>query len=370
MMKTDHEYMAYAIRLAEQGRYTTSPNPCVGCVVVLGGAIVGEGWHQQAGGPHAEVFALRQAGEQAKGATAYVTLEPCSHYGRTPPCCEALAEAGVTRVVIAMQDPNPTVSGRGIAYLQSQGIAVDVGVCQAQAEALNPGFIMRMQSARPWVRVKMAMSLDGRTAMASGESQWITGPAARQDVQRMRAGACVVLSGVGTVLADDPSLNVRLSSDALGQSLPVRQPRRVIIDAKQQVPDTAKLFHLPGEVTVYSLSPDEAVHVIEREHDTCVQLPGNDHVSLSALLTDLSARYEVNEVHVEAGQVLCGALLNEGLVDELVVYMAPHVMGDAARGLFVLPGLTRMSQRKSFTFSDIRHVGSDVRMTLKPSTEH
>ncbi len=361
----DHGWMAHALRLARRGLYTTDPNPRVGCVLVSGDQVVGEGWHARAGGPHAEIHALRAAGERARGATAYVTLEPCSHHGRTPPCADALLEAGVARVVAAMQDPNPLVAGQGLARLRAGGVEVASGVLQAQAEALNPGFVSRMRRGRPWLRCKLAMSLDGRTAMASGESRWITGEAARRDVQRLRARSSAILTGIGTVLADDPSLNVRLTADALYGVEPVRQPLRVVLDSQLQMPVDARMLRLAGHTLVLAASNDTAKReALARAGAEVVGVAGHDgHLDLEAVLALLAQR-EINEVLLESGPRLAGAMLAAGLIDELVVYMAPHVMGDSARGLFLLPGLEKMEDRIGLEWVDVRRVGEDVRMTL------
>ena len=357
--------MARALQLAERGLYTTDPNPRVGCVLVRDGAVVGEGWHERAGGPHAEINALRQAGAQAAGATAYVTLEPCSHHGRTPPCSAALVEAGVVRVVAAMQDPNPRVAGSGLQALQQAGIEATSGVLAAAAEALNPGFVKRMRTGLPWVRCKLAMSLDGRTAMASGESQWITGAAARQDAHRLRARASAILSGIDTVLADDPALTVRLEEP---ETTPVEPPLRVILDSRLRIPDDAQLLGLPGATLLLTGVTRPEQHTrLARPRVSLVTLPLQEgRLDLVAVLRHLGG-LELNEVHVEAGATLCGALLQAGLVDELVIYMAPHLMGDAARGLFTLPGLERMAQRIDLKVTDIRAVGEDWRITATVS---
>lgn len=358
----DQLYMAKAIQLARKGLYTTQPNPRVGCVLVKQGQIVGEGYHLKAGEGHAEVNALQQAGEQARDATAYVSLEPCSHHGKTPPCADALVAAGVSRVVAAMQDPNPQVSGQGLKRLQDAGIETECGILEAEAEKLNPGFIKRMRTGLPYVRIKLAMSLDGRTAMASGESQWITGAAARQDVQRLRARSSVVLTGSGTVIADDPSMNVRVSAAQLGTEIAPHQPLRAIIDSELKVPLQRQIFSLPGETWVYSR---KAVSADSRQIKvvTCDQHSGK--LQLESVLRHL-VEHQANEVHVEAGSELCGALLAQQLVDEIVVYMAPHIMGDSAKGLFHLPGLEDMQQRIDLQIEDIRAVGSDWRMIVRP----
>lgn len=295
------------------------------------------------------------------GATAYVTLEPCYHTGKTPPCTQALIAAGVTEVIVAMQDPNPLVAGKGLAELEAEGINVTCGVLEDQAKALNPGFIKRMETGLPFVRVKLAMSLDGRTAMASGESQWITGEAARKDVQKLRARASAVLTGINTVLQDDPSLNVRLTADELGIEGVVNQPLRAVLDSRSQFPDAAKMLSVEGEVLVYVA--DE-----KKDLSNCTFInaeTSSDGIDLKYVLNDLAKR-EVNEVHVEAGSVLCGALLKEKLVDEIVIYMAPSIMGNDAKGLFSIPEITAMSDKINVSINDVRKVGNDIRLTISP----
>jgi len=356
--------MARAIQLAKKGLYTTQPNPRVGCVIVLNDEIVGEGFHQQAGGPHAEIHALKQAGSKANSATAYVSLEPCSHQGKTPPCANALIDAGVSRVVCAMQDPNPLVAGQGIKKLQLAGIAVECGVLQAEAEAVNPGFIKRMKSAMPFVRLKLAMSLDGRTAMASGESKWITGSAARADVQHLRARSSVVLTGSGTVVADDPSMNVRLSAEELDCAVEPHQPLRAIVDGQLKVSAKSNIFKQPGECIVFTAVDEQQAKNFTASQ--VVSLPAaTGKVELTKMLAYL-AEQQINEVHVEAGSELCGALLELHLVDEIVIYMAPHIMGDSAKGLFHLPGLKNMAQRINLDIKEIRQIGKDWRITVLP----
>ncbi|MDT8281243.1 MAG: bifunctional diaminohydroxyphosphoribosylaminopyrimidine deaminase/5-amino-6-(5-phosphoribosylamino)uracil reductase RibD [Gammaproteobacteria bacterium] len=369
-MTSEVEYMQRAIRLAKKGQYTTQPNPRVGCVVVKDGDIVGEGWHQVAGAAHAEVIALARAGSAAKGATVYVTLEPCSHTGKTPPCADALIKAGVKKVITAMIDPNPQVAGSGVKRLQDAGIVTQSGLLEAQARELNPGFIKRMESARPFVRIKMAMSLDGRTAMASGESQWISSEASRNDVQRLRAESSAILTGIETVLVDDPSMNVRLSAQQLGIETQadqvagqVRQPKRIVLDSQFRMPSQAKIFSVEGQCIVYTTvnveNPGDYPFMIE----TCDSQDGR--IDLHWLMKDLAEK-EINLLHVEAGSVLCGALLKNDLVDEIIIYMAPHIMGDAAKGLFNLPGLERMKDRISLHIKDVRSVGNDIRITAQP----
>ena len=356
------EFMRRALRIAARGLFTTDPNPRVGCVLVKDGKIVGEGWHQHAGGPHAEIHALRDAGEMARGATAYVTLEPCCHHGRTGPCSKALIDAGVARVVAAMLDPNPQVGGQGMRELTDAGIAIEHGAMAADAAALNPGFIKRMSEARPFVRCKMAMSLDGRTAMASGESQWITGEAARADVQQLRARSSAIVTGIGTVLADDPAMTVRIAA-AEG-----RQPLRVVLDSNRRLPVNANILHQPGPVMLAGIAPiDSAYAAALPESVELATLPANSdgRVDLSALLNTLSDR-EMNEVHLECGTVLAGAFMQAGLIDELVVYMAPVLMGDDAYGLFHLPGLERMAERVELDIDSIRALDKDWRITARP----
>lgn len=360
--------MAAALRLAEQGRYTTDPNPRVGCVLVdRRGVIVGQGFHERAGGPHAEVLALTQAGELARGATAYVTLEPCSHHGRTPPCAEALVNAGVTRVVAAMLDPNPLVAGSGFRLLQTAGITTECGVMEAEATELNRGFVSRMNRQRPWIRVKLAMSVDGRTAMASGESRWITSDAARADVQRLRAQSSAVLTGSRTVLADDPSMNVRLNQESLGIRGDVRQPLRVVLDRKAILSTSSKIFNISGKVLIFIdksvVTANDFVDKPGIEH--CGIATGGGGLDLHAVVRELAAR-GINECHVEAGPILSAAFLKAGLADELVIYVAPHLMGSDARSLFNLPGIQEMSDRIPLTFCDVRQIGPDLRLTLKP----
>lgn len=364
----DYRYMARAMALAKRAIFTTDPNPRVGCVLVRDGRPVGEGWHTRAGAPHAEIAALAKAGAQAQGATAYVTLEPCCHQGRTGPCVLALKQAGVARVVVAMVDPNPLVSGQGLAQLATAGIEVESGLLEAQAQTLNPGFISRMQRGRPYVRCKIAMGIDGRTAMASGESQWITGTAARRDVQRLRARSSVILTGVGTVHADDPRLTVRLSE--LGQAHygqdTVRQPMRAVLDPRLETPPNAKLLKTPGR-TILITSRDQVApgHALRRAGAEIVTLPGTaGALDLNAVMRFLAAE-QANEVLLESGATLSGAMLRAGLIDELVVFMAPVLMGSDARALFLLPGIQHMHERLSLTISDVRAVGQDWRITAR-----
>lgn len=365
----DYRYMARALQLARKGLYTTHPNPRVGCVLVKQGKVVGEGYHRRAGEPHAERNALEQAGERARGATAYVTLEPCCHHGRTPPCSEGLIEAGVARVVSAMGDPNPQVAGQGLQQLRAAGIAVEEGLMQTQAEALNPGFIKRMRLGLPYVRCKLAMSLDGRTAMASGESQWITSSAAREDVHRLRARSGAILTGFRTLQADDPSMNVRLSPLELGldSDLHTPQPVRVVLDPQLRTPTTAKMLGLPGPVLlVCSQEVRHDAAPLEAAGAQVVPQPADgDRLDLPQVMAYLAAQ-EINEVLLESGAVLAGAMMAQGLIDELVIYLAPHLMGSDARGLFHLPLIEQMSQRIPLKIIDLRQVGEDIRIIAVP----
>jgi diaminohydroxyphosphoribosylaminopyrimidine deaminase/5-amino-6-(5-phosphoribosylamino)uracil reductase len=353
----DHRHMAEALRLAERGRRTTTPNPRVGCVILRGGEVVGRGWHERAGGPHAEIAALAEAGARAAGADLYLNLEPCAHQGRTPPCAEALVRAGVRRVLAAMQDPNPLVAGKGFGILRAAGIAVENGLLEAEARELNVGFVSRMTRGRPWVRLKLAASLDGRTALANGRSQWITGEAARRDAHRLRAEACAVLTGIGTVRDDDP----RLTARDVGAS---RQPLRVVVDSRLEIPPAARV--LEGGALVFCAVEDAARSraLAERGADVVV-LPGpGGKVDLAAMMREL-ARRGFNEVLVEAGFKLNGSLLAAGLVDELVIYLAPHLLGDSARGMFSLPVLEDLSGRRELAIRDLRPVGRDLRIVAR-----
>jgi diaminohydroxyphosphoribosylaminopyrimidine deaminase/5-amino-6-(5-phosphoribosylamino)uracil reductase len=355
----DHEFMAQALRLAEKGLYTTTPNPRVGCVIVRDGKAVGSGWHERAGEPHAEIHALTQAGGSAQGATVYVTLEPCSHHGRTPPCAEALIKAGVSRVVVAMVDPNPQVAGEGLAQLQQAGIRTDIGLLEKEAHDLNPGFVSRMTCGRPWLRLKIAASLDGKTALNNGVSQWITGADARRDAHRLRARSCAVLTGIGTVLADDPSLNVREVETP-------RQPFRVVVDSGLRMPPTAKML-LGKDVLVVTASGDQvkAGRLREAGAEVLVLPPLEGRVDLALMLDELGRR-GINEITVEAGRGLNGALVRQGLVDEFVIYLAPLLLGDRARGMFDLPELVEMGARRELRIADVAMVGRDVRIRALP----
>lgn len=351
--------MARALTLAERGLDTTTPNPRVGCVILdREGRTLGEGWHLRAGEPHAEIHALRAAGALARGATAYVTLEPCSHHGRTPPCADALIAAGVGRVVAAMQDPNPQVAGEGLARLRAAGIETACGLLETQAHELNTGFVSRMTRGRPWLRLKSAATLDGKSALNNGVSQWITGAAARRDGHRWRARACAILTGIGTVRADDPQLNVR---DVPCQ----RQPRKVLVDARLEVSPHARIL-AAGDCLIATASED--AQRIARLRDAgadVVCLPNAaGKVDLPALLQELGRR-GCNEVHGEAGFALNGSLLREGCVDELLMYFAPLLVGEAAQGLFRLPELQALDQARRLRIIDVRAVGEDLRLIAR-----
>jgi diaminohydroxyphosphoribosylaminopyrimidine deaminase/5-amino-6-(5-phosphoribosylamino)uracil reductase len=351
--------MALALRLARRGLYTTDPNPRVGCVIADGDRVVGSGWHEAAGGAHAEIAALNDAAEPVRGLTAYVTLEPCAFHGRTPPCVDALIEAGIGRVVVPLEDPHERVSGRGLQRLREAGVEVESGLLAEQAEDLNPGFLKRMRTGRPWLRVKSAVSLDGRTGLASGESQWITGEAARRDVQRWRARSSAVLTGSGTVLADDPRLNARVAGA-------VRQPLRVVADSRWRTPVNSRLLAAGGDVLLAGVG--EPPVALADGGAECLALPaGEGGIDLGALLDELGRR-GVNEVQVEAGSRLCGALLTQGLVDEVLLYVAPLMLGDGGPGPFAFGPLETMAQRAHFKVLESIRVGEDIRLRLRPQT--
>jgi diaminohydroxyphosphoribosylaminopyrimidine deaminase / 5-amino-6-(5-phosphoribosylamino)uracil reductase len=368
MMNSDHAFMARALELARKGLYSTHPNPRVGCVIVRDGEVVGEGWHARAGEPHAEVHALRQAGDRARGATAYVTLEPCSHHGRTPPCADALINAGVARVVAAMQDPNPQVSGNGLLRLMHAGIAVQSGVLEAEARVLNAGFIKRMEHGLPFVRVKLAMSLDGRTAMASGESQWITGAAARSAVQRLRARSSVVVTGADTVLADGARLTLRESELGLNPEQTFmalsRQPQRVLIDGRLRVPLHVPFFQAGAAMVATCAAASARFRYLDDGHELLAMPGSNGHVDLRRLLLELAAR-GANEVLVEAGPRLAGAFARQGLVDEYQLFVAAKFLGSSARPLLDMP-LARMADAPALKIVDMRAVGDDWLIVAVP----
>ncbi|MGO2240958.1 MAG: bifunctional diaminohydroxyphosphoribosylaminopyrimidine deaminase/5-amino-6-(5-phosphoribosylamino)uracil reductase RibD [Halomonas sp.] len=370
--QADHRHMARALQLANKGLYTTEPNPRVGCVIVKDEQVVGEGFHVRAGEPHAEIHALNAAGELAQGATAYVTLEPCSHTGRTGPCAQALVMANVARVVVAMVDPNPQVSGQGLQRLEAAGIDVAMGLLESEARALNPGFIARMTAQRPFVRLKMAMSLDGRTAMGSGESQWITGPEARCQVQRLRARSSAILSGVESMIMDDPRLTLRAEQLQLDNADDVvrRQPLRVILDTRLRLPLAAACLNEPGRTLVIT-TPEHLVEKRERLIQAGAEvhaLPaGSDgRIDLALMLQWLAENEQINELLVETGATLAGAMLDAELVDELQLFVAPTLLGGDARPLFALPGLSCMADQRRLTIHDMRAVGRDWRIIASP----
>ena len=357
----DFEYMSLALRLAAQGLNTTTPNPRVGCVLVKDGQIIGQGAHLKAGEPHAEVMALRDAAQKFPnnilGATAYVTLEPCSHFGRTPPCANALVESGVARVVVAMQDPNPKVAGDGLKILAAAGIAVEHGLMEAQARELNIGFVTRMMQNKPYVRVKIAASLDGRTALANRESKWITGEPARHDVQQWRARSCAILTGIGTVLADNPHMNVRIPT--------TRQPLKIIVDSQLRTPIDANILKDGNVLIAYTQADDARKSALLAAGAELIQIGNRPQVCLKTLLSELAKR-GINELMVEAGQTLNGALLAAGLVDEFIFYYAPLILGADAHGMLAIPTRQSMQERISLKIVDTRQIGQDIRVLAKP----
>jgi diaminohydroxyphosphoribosylaminopyrimidine deaminase/5-amino-6-(5-phosphoribosylamino)uracil reductase len=364
----EYQYMLQALALAKRGVYSTSPNPSVGCVIVKDDKLVGEGFHLKAGSPHAEIIAIKQAGSLCHGATAFVTLEPCSHFGRTPPCAKAIIEAGIKQVVIAMQDPNPLVAGQGIAMLQNAGIEVKVGLLSDDAQALNLGFIKLMTTGLPYVRCKLAASLDGKTAMASGESQWITSTAARSDVQRLRAQSCAVISGADSIITDNARMTVRCSelNDPLAiDGMQIRQPVRVVIDSKNRLTPELAFFSQDAAVIIIRHTIENRLvwpHFVEQ-----VCLPFSDHsqqIDLTALLKFLAQR-GINDVLIESGLHLAGAFIEQDLVDELIVYQASKLIGSQGKSLLAMPSISQLSEAKNLTFSDVTMVGPDIRIVAK-----
>jgi len=365
----DEYWMAQALQLARKGFYSTHPNPRVGCVVVSNQVLVSQGWHEFCGGPHAEVNAIENA-SIPPASDFYITLEPCSHQGRTPPCVDRLISLKPARVIVSMQDPNPLVAGQGIEKLRDAGIEVVQGILESEARDLNTGFVSRMERKRPFVRLKMAMSLDGRTALANGDSRWITGEAARFDVQRLRARSSAILTSATTVIADDPSLNLRLGRSELGQTVEVREPVRVILDSKLRLTANEKIFATKGAIWIYTLNNDAANLARFRDRGVDVTLledTANGRIDLARLMSHLAAR-EVNEVHSECGATLAGALIRQQLVDEVVVYIAPHLLGNQARGLFDLGEINLMDSRVNCRIDEVRKIGEDMR--LRMSLEH
>jgi len=355
----DRLAMARALELAERGLTTTHPNPRVGCVIARDGKIVGEGWHERAGEAHAEVVALGAAGAAAAGASAYVTLEPCSHFGRTPPCADALIQAQLARVVFAIEDPNPQVGGRGALRLREAGIKVESGLLAPEAEELNAGFLSRMRRGRPWVRIKLAMSLDGRTALGNGLSRWITGEAARADVQKWRARSSAILTGIGTILADDPRLDVRAAAGR-------HQPLRVILDSRLRTPATARILEPPGAVLLFSAYDEPVRRRALEERGAKIEELAGAKLNLEHVLKRLAA-LEINEVLVEAGPTLAGAILQGGFADELLLYIAPILLGPQARALVQLPQLTDLAHSRRFTIIDTHNIEPDLRLRLRPT---
>jgi len=352
--------MARALQLASRGQYAAHPNPMVGCVLVRDGNVVGEGWHEQAGAAHAEINALQAAGSHAAGATVYVTLEPCAHHGKTPPCVDALLEAGIRRVVAAMQDPYPEVAGQGIARLDAAGVETAVGLMQDSAVRLNAGFVSRMTRGRPFVRLKVAASIDGAIAMASGESQWITGPAARDDVQRLRARSGAIMTGIGTVLADDPALTVR----SPGIDTHGRQPLRVVLDSCLRLPLAAGMLTQPGETLICCTPGNEQAHLSTTGAEVREFGADDGGVDVVEVLAEL-ARRDINDVLVEAGPGVAGHLLEKDLIDELVIYQSPHIMGSNTRGMFRTDSWQDLAQRRTLDVVDVRRVGTDTRITAR-----
>lgn len=366
-MKTDAEYMQRALALARRGLYTTHPNPRVGCVIVKDGRVVGEGFHLRTGEVHAEVAALGQAGAAAHGADVYLTLEPCSHHGRTPPCCDALLKAGVGRVLIAADDPNPLVDGGGVRALAAGGVSVVHGLCADEAQRLNRGFFSRMRCGRPWVRIKSAISLDGRTALACGKSAWISGEAARRDVQFWRAQSHALMTGHGTVIADDPRLDVRLSARQLGISGRPRQPLRIVVDSKLRTSPQAAVYRRNHGRVILATCANAASRAFEDAGVTVLQFESGGKVPLDALFATLAADFEINEVQVEAGSVLCGALIEAGLCDELLLYVAPKLIGPQGRPLAQFVDIiSDMNDCFEFDYDGTRMVGDDLRIVLRP----
>ena len=359
----DERIMARALKLAGRGLYTTHPNPVVGCVIVKNGNIIGEGWHQRAGGDHAEIMALKQAGKAAKGAILYVTLEPCSHYGRTPPCVKAVKKAGIARVVVAMEEPDLPLARSGIAELRRSGINVLTGVGRSQAKKQNRGFLRRVTTGAPWVTLKIATSLDGKTAMSSGESQWITGPSARLDGQKMRASSSAVLTGVGTVLRDNPSMNVRLENTS-------RQPCRIVLDTNLSTPVHSKILRSEGQVLIITASQER--EIIETFSGSGAEIidcgrnprnPGHGGIDLERVMRELGKR-EMNTVLLEAGARLSGSMLKQGLVDEMIVYRSPDLLGAEARDMFLIPGLEQLSDQVKLEYREAVMIGRDLKITL------
>ncbi len=362
-MISDQKFMLEAIHLAKKGWFTTAPNPRVGCVLVKDNQVISRGWHQTAGEEHAEICALRNASSSVKGATAYITLEPCSHFGKTPPCCDALIEAGIKRAVIAMQDPNPLVSGQGIKRLKDAGMEVEVGVLEKSAQQINEGFIHRMQTGKPFIRCKMAMSFDGRTAMESGESKWITSADARSDVQKLRAQSSAIITGIGTVLADDPSMTVR--DDNFYSH---RQPHRIILDSQLQIPLTAKILQHAEYCIIFTAdnADSEKLNALNDMGATIFKVAKHENGLCLNSILDKLALLEMNDVLLEAGETLAGAFLSAQLINELIIYMAPKLMGNKAKALFALPQINVMQDSLQLEIKSVRQIGVDLKFLLRP----
>ena len=365
---SDYQYMSRALQLARRGLYSSDPNPRVGCVIVKDDVVLSEGWHHKAGQVHAEIEALNNAKKNntsgnVSGATCYVTLEPCAHHGRTPPCTESLINAGIKKVIAATIDPNPLVAGKGLQQLNEADIETASGLMKAQAVELNPGFEMRMQQGRPFVRCKLAMSLDGKTALSNGDSKWISGPESRMDVQKLRARSSAIMTGVGTVIADNPSMNVRLSETSERDG-DVRQPLRVILDSKLEISPEARILNVPGYVIIFHQSANKDRHrQLENKGAELVTIDeARGSAFLKQALNYLATEKEINEIFLETGSILAGEMLQAGLIDELILYLAPTLLGQDAKGLFQLPLLDSMSDRISLDFSDIRSIGNDIRI--------
>jgi diaminohydroxyphosphoribosylaminopyrimidine deaminase / 5-amino-6-(5-phosphoribosylamino)uracil reductase len=360
----DYEYMARALRLAERAVFTAHPNPRVGCVLVVDGKVIGEGWHRKTGEAHAEINALAMAGSRANGCTAYVTLEPCNHDGKTSPCTHALIDAGVVEVVAAMADPNPAVAGSGFEALRHAGIGVRVGLMEAAARALNRGFASRFERGRPFVRLKIAAGIDGKTAMATGESQWITGEAARRDVQKLRASSGAVMTGAATVMADNPALTVRDKSiDHDGM-----QPLRVVLDSRLRMPASSRMLNMPGSTAVFCVDERNRKMLEDAGAQVYVVADADGKIDLAAVMNKLG-ELQINDVLVEAGRSLAGAIVASSLADELVIYLAPHMMGSETRGMLLTPEWTDLDQRQTLRFVDVRMVGQDLRITARPEED-
>ncbi|MCH8845373.1 MAG: bifunctional diaminohydroxyphosphoribosylaminopyrimidine deaminase/5-amino-6-(5-phosphoribosylamino)uracil reductase RibD [Proteobacteria bacterium] len=365
---SDYQHMSRALQIAQRGLYSTDPNPRVGCVIIKDNSVLAEGWHQKAGHPHAEIEALKNASENntfadVSGATCYVSLEPCAHHGRTPPCTEALIKAGIRRVVAATIDPNPLVAGKGLQQLNEAGIETGSGLMEAQARELNPGFEMRMKQGRPFVRCKLAMSLDGKTALANGQSQWISSDESRMDVQRLRARSSAVMTGIGTVIADDPSMSVRLSGSS-EWTKHGRQPLRVILDSDLEISPDAKILGLPGDVIIFNASEcgDKKKQLANLGVEMVSVEAKRGSAFLEYVLRYLAREKEINEVLLETGSTLSGEMLQAGFIDELIIYLAPTLLGQDAKALFQLPLIDNMSDRISLNISDIRTIGKDIRI--------